>query len=66
MTETTEATNSEGLAKAIYDALESNDPEAYLGPFVANQPITIDGKFDLISVARAVAASFRASDRKPT
>lgn len=44
--------NNECIAKVLYDLLEEGDPEAFLGEFEPNESITIDGRFNLTSLAR--------------
>jgi hypothetical protein len=54
------------LARAIYDALKENDPNAFMGSFetIEEEPyvdgrVTIDGRFNMIALARRINMFFR-------
>lgn len=47
------------LAIALYSALENDDPDAHLGECDIDDRISIDGRFDLIRVAKRIQDSLR-------
>lgn len=44
----------ERLARAIYVALETADQKAFIGEFSTTNRVTVDGKFDLLALARVL------------
>lgn len=49
--ETVAVARIQRLAKAIYDALDQEDPGSVMVPWALNTALTIDGRFNLSSVA---------------
>lgn len=55
----------EELAQALRDALEADDPEAFIGEFDARHPVTIDGKFNLTAIATVLISRMNTPTTNP-
>lgn len=55
------ATNDEDLARALLDILEEDDPDAFIGQFETSERIAIDGRFNLMDVARKLRETMAAA-----
>lgn len=54
-----EGISAEEFARAIYAALEAADPDAFMGKYVADRKLTVDGRFNFTVVAVEVGRRLR-------
>lgn len=52
------------LATAIYKALRKGDPGSYMSQLDLDEPVVIDGEFDLLQIASALLDSCDAETRR--
>lgn len=56
---------TDALARAIYDAMGEGDHNAYIGIYRPGERVTIDGRFNLSQVARALREHLAPSGGSP-
>ena len=54
----------QSLAEAVHAAFVADDPDAYIGEFRQDNRVAIDGKFDLLRIAKRVLAFLRRRSRQ--